>query len=279
MTFKGPMEIAWWQLAASFALLALAAALGALHRRRMLGAMLWGGLRAMVQLLGVGFLLEAVFRLDRPLPILLVLAFMALWAGRVASRRVQAAPPGLQSACTAAIALGGLAAVAPVLWGILRITPWFEPHYLVPIGGMMLGNTVNAVSIAADRYLKLAELKAQLRRRMHARLPAVEAALCLGATPAQASAPALAEGVRAGLIPTVNMLMLLGVVQLPGTMTGQILGGVSPLLAVRYQLVIVYMLAMATAAGVSLILGILRRRVFTPEGYPRPECFAKADVT
>jgi len=263
VSFKGPMEIAWWQLAASLGLLVLAAALGALHRRRILGAMLWGGLRAMAQLLGVGFLLEAVFRLDRPLPILLVLAFMSLWAGRVASRRVQAAPPGLQIACTTAISLGGLAAVAPVLWGILRVTPWFEPHYLVPIGGMMLGNTVNAVSIAADRYLS----------EMHARLPAVEAALCLGATPAQASAPALSEGVRAGLIPTVNMLMLLGVVQLPGTMTGQILGGVSPLLAVRYQLVIVYMLAMATATGVSLILGMLRRRVFTPEGYPRPECF------
>jgi putative ABC transport system permease protein len=116
---------------------------------------------------------------------------------------------------------------------------------------MIVGNAMNGAAIAAER----------LGSEMHARRAEVEAHLALGASPSQAAAEPVRLALRAALLPAVNSLMVVGLVTLPGMMTGQILAGASPLLAVRYQVVVVFMLAGAVALT-SVIVALLYRRTF-----------------
>jgi len=111
---------------------------------------------------------------------------------------------------------------------VVGYSPWYDPRYLIPLAGMIIGNSMNGASLAAER------LTAEMRER-HDEL---ETALCLGATARQAAEPALRTAYRAALIPTMNTMAATGIVALPGMMTGQILSGTEPMLAVRYQIAI-----------------------------------------
>jgi putative ABC transport system permease protein len=134
---------------------------------------------------------------------------------------------------------------------VVRVTPWYDPRYLIPLFGMIVGNAMNGAALAAER----------LASEMSARRAEVEAHLALGASPAEAAAEPVRLALRAALLPAVNSLMVVGLVTLPGMMTGQILAGASPLLAVRYQVVVVFMLAGAVALT-SVIVALLYRRTF-----------------
>jgi putative ABC transport system permease protein len=118
--------------------------------------------------------------------------------------------------------------------------------------GMVLGNSLTAVHLTMDRYTGAV---AGQRR-------AIEHLLCLGATPQEATLAHTRDAVRNGMTPIVNAMLIAGIVSLPGMMTGQILGGTPPLLAVRYQIVIMFLLAGATALGSALCVLWLRRRLF-----------------
>jgi putative ABC transport system permease protein len=137
---------------------------------------------------------------------------------------------------------------------MLRVHPWYAPRYLIPLFGMIVGNAMTAAALAAER----------LASEMESRRGEVEAYLALGATPARAAAEPARRALTAALIPSVNGLMVVGLVQLPGMMTGQILAGQSPLLAVRYQIVVVFMLAGATAMTATMVVLWYRRTFFTP---------------
>jgi putative ABC transport system permease protein len=136
---------------------------------------------------------------------------------------------------------------------VLRLQNWHNPRYLIPLFGMITGNAMNGAALAAER----------LGSEMEARRAEVEAYLALGASPARASADAVRRALAAALIPSVNGLMVVGLVTLPGMMTGQILAGASPLLAVRYQIVVAFMLAGAVAATAAIVVLWYRKRFFT----------------
>jgi putative ABC transport system permease protein len=137
---------------------------------------------------------------------------------------------------------------------VLHVQPWYDPRYLIPLFGMIVGNAMNGAALAAER----------LASEMESRRGEVEAYLALGASPARAAAEPVRRALIAALIPSVNGLMTVGLVQLPGMMTGQILAGQSPLLAVRYQVVVVFMLAGATAMTTVMVVLWYRRTFFTP---------------
>jgi putative ABC transport system permease protein len=118
---------------------------------------------------------------------------------------------------------------------------------------MIVGNAMNAAALAADR----------LAGEMELRRAEVEAYLALGASSKHASREPVRRALRAALIPTVNSLMVVGIVALPGMMTGQIIAGASPLVAVRYQIVVMFMLASAVAASASIVTLWYRRTFFT----------------
>src|SRR5262249_21754191 len=150
-----------------------------------------------------------------------------------------------------------------VAWGVtllyvstlvVRVAPWYTPQYLIPLFGMIVGSAMNAAAIAAER----------LHSEITARRAEIEAYLALGAHSRHASHAAVRQAMRASLIPTVNGLMVVGVVTLPGMMTGQILAGASPLMAIRYQIVVAFMQAAAVAMTTAIVTLWYRRTFFTP---------------
>jgi putative ABC transport system permease protein len=222
--------------------------------------------RMTAQLLLVGFILTWIFRLSAPGPILLVGSVMASIAGITAVQRTSRRFPGifwdsLVSVFGAAFVVTGVA-----LAGIIRVRPWYEAQYFIPVLGMVLGNMLNGVSLALDRYLD----------GLTTGRDGIEMLLALGATSWEASHRALRDGLRVGMVPTVNSMMVMGVVSLPGMMTGQILAGAKPSDAVRYQIVIMFVISSATALAAIGVLLLAFRTLFSPDHQLRSNLLTRA---
>lgn len=138
---------------------------------------------------------------------------------------------------------------------MIRIQPWYEPQYAIPILGMILGNCLTGVSLGIER----------MTEELTAGRAAVEMSLALGASRWEAAQGPARQAVRAGMIPTLNQMAVVGLVSLPGMMTGQVLAGQSPLQAVRYQIVIMFLIAAASGLGVVGAVLLTYRRLFSPD--------------
>jgi putative ABC transport system permease protein len=216
----------------------------------------WGALRAAVQLIAIGYVLILLFREpEHPLLVFAALGVMLTTAAATSARRVEHGPPWrvLFPRALLAIGAGAVVALVPVFAVIVPPSPWYEARYLIPIGGMMLSNSMNTVALVFERIFATARSEA----------PLVEQMLALGATDRQAIAPYVRSTVRAAMIPTINGLVTVGLVALPGMMTGQILSGTAPEQAVRYQLVIMYQLVAVAAVSGVLAATFARRLLFT----------------
>lgn len=208
----------------------------ALLIRFSLGA--WHGLyataRMLIQLLVIGYVLTYIFEADQPYIVLLVLLVMMAVASWIALRPLAPRTPSRYAIAFAAVSASGLLTLALVTQGVLSLDPWYDPRYAVPLSGMIFSAGMNAVSLAAERY---------------------DAELSGGVLPADALPTAL----NAALIPQVNTLLAVGLVALPGMMTGQILAGVEPLIAVRYQIVVMCMLFGVTGMSAAAYLVLVQR--------------------
>jgi len=171
--------------------------------------------------------------------VLAIALVMAALAGIAAVNRTQRRFPGVMWDSLVTVVAAAFLVTGASLLGILRVRPWFEAQYAIPLLGMVLGNTLNGISLALDRFT---EGVANGR-------DGIESALALGATRWEAAHALVRQSLRTGMIPTINAMMVMGVVSLPGMMTGQILAGAAPTDAVRYQIVIMFMIASATALG------------------------------
>lgn len=254
MQTHGTIDVGWLGLLLAALLVLAAAALARWQRLGLEARYLLGGARAFVQLYAVGYVLLYLFAARRWWWVLAALAVMLAAASAVATRRERSADRRRHWALgSAAMALGSGLTLAYVTQVVLRVSPWYEPRYLVPLFGMIAGNAMNGAALASER------LEAEMRRER----ATIEAYLALGATPARAAAEPVRRALIAAQIPALNGLMVVGLVQLPGMMTGQILAGASPLLAVRYQVVVAFMLAFATAVTSTLVVTWYRRSFFT----------------
>jgi putative ABC transport system permease protein len=220
-----------------------------------------GTVRCAAQLIAVGYALQLLFAKERWYWVLLALSIMLLVAAFTSARRVEHGPGTrlLFPRALAAIAAGGAVSLVPVLALIVVPEPWFEARYLVPISGMMLANAMNVVAQVFERVFASARAESA----------AVEQLLALGATPEQALAKQVRAALRSALIPTINGLLTVGLVALPGMMTGQILGGTSPAQAVRYQIVVMYQLVAVAAVSGAAAAAFARRLLFTPRAQLR----------
>ena len=133
---------------------------------------------------------------------------------------------------------------------IIDVQPWWEPRYFIPLGGMVIGNSMNAIAIALERMLG----------EMRSRQNEIEMQLCLGADSIEASKEIVKNAMQAGMIPSINSMMAVGMVFIPGMMTGQILSGSDPLIAIKYQIVVMVMITGATAIGTLLAILLVRKR-------------------
>ena len=209
--------------------------------------------RMVVQLTLIGLVLKALFAAASPWFTGFAMVVMILFAGREAMARQDRKFTGLWSY---GLGTGSMMAAALIVTGFglmtqLHADPWYEPRYAIPILGMILGNTMNGVSIGLDRLLSRAN-----RERV-----SIEAQLVLGANIATAMRPVVRDALRAGLIPTINGMSAAGLVSLPGMMTGQILAGVAPVEAVKYQILIMFLITGGTGLGLFTAVSVARRRL------------------
>ncbi len=201
-----------------------------LHRQLLIAAA-----RCTIQLLLIGFILKKVFAIDTPLLTLGVILVMVMVAGREVAARPEKKliRYGNQIAGLSAVALATFVTAGFALLTALRPHPWYAARYAIPLTGIMLGNALNAASLSLD-----ALLSGIGRERS-----AIEAQLALGARYRDAMRPLIRASVRRGILPIINTMSAAGIVTLPGIMTGQILAGLSPVEAVKYQLLLMFLLA------------------------------------
>jgi len=231
-------------LALAYILVLLTLALSRYQKLGREGELLWASFRMVVQLLAIGYLLDRVFAVNHPLAVLAILLVMGLFALQVVGSRVEEKMPGFYRIMGVSLMIGcGLVAFFFCSM-IVGFEPWYSPRYLIPLAGMIFGNSINGATLAAER------LGAEIRTHRDA----IETALSLGATPRQAIQSPLRNAFRAALIPATNSMAAMGVVALPGMMTGQILSGTAPMIAVRYQIAIMCAITGCVALTSLLIL-------------------------
>jgi putative ABC transport system permease protein len=248
------IDLSVWQLALA---LVLVAAVAVVSMRQSLGLerdLLIGSVRTIVQLYAVGLILAAVFAAARWYWVLLILGAMTGVATQAAVSRLGRPLPGRGWIAGTALTVSTAVTLAYVIGVVIQVRPWYEPQYIIPIAGMILGNSMTSAALAGDR----------LQGDLRIRADEVEARLALGFSGREAVQPMVRAALRAAMIPTVNGMMTVGLVQLPGMMTGQILAGSSPLVAIRYQMVVVFMLAAGTALGSLLFVRLAAARYLTP---------------
>ena len=174
----------------------------------------------------IGYLLVFVFETQQSLLVMCVLFIMLMAAGWISLNPVEEKRPDLFLAALVSLLIGCGFTLAVTTQAVLQLDPWFYPPYMIPLAGMTLANAMTSISLAAERY------ETEIER---------------GAPPQQARITALSTG----MIPVINALFAVGLVALPGMMTGQILSGVSPLIAVRYQIMV--MCLMFGGSGMTVI--------------------------
>lgn len=246
------IELGLWQL--SLALVLMAAAIALVHWQK-LGlelTLLNATARTIFQLFAVGYLLAIVFAWRHPLSVIAVLLVMLAVATVVARNRISKRLSRLLPILAGALLTSTLITMVYTLGVVVRPDTWFEPRYVIPLTGIVLGNAMTAATIAGDR------LVTSLQRNP----VEIETHLSLGATPEQAIATFRKEAIKAGLIPTVNAMMVVGIVKLPGIITGQLLSGADPLNAALYQMLIMFMLAFADLLAAILVTAGIRRLFF-----------------
>ena len=188
---------------------------------------IYASLRMLIQLLLIGYVLVYIFKTDRPALIVAVLVIMLAVSSWIAIRPVQNKQLRTYLNSLAAISVGGILTLALVSQIVIGVEPWFSPRYVVPLAGMIFSGSMNAVSLAAER----------LQSEYGNGVPYLEARRI---------------ALQAALIPIINSLFAVGLVALPGMMTGQILSGVPPTVAAKYQIVVMTMLF--GTAGISATL-------------------------
>ena len=187
---------------------------------------IYANFRMLIQLLLIGYVLTYIFETDQPIVILLVILFMILMSSWIALRPLQERGIKAFIVVAASLGLSGLAVLFLISQFIVELPRWFEPSFIIPIAGMIFANSMNTVSLAGERFFTEQERGKNYRE---ARKIALETAM----------------------IPQINTLLAVGLVSLPGMMTGQILSGIEPLTAARYQIMVMCMIF--STAGLSAV--------------------------
>lgn len=239
-------------LIVSISLMLVVAVIGLVNRLGITKNVLLGTIRSFAQLTIMGYVLEWIFDLERWYLTVLMLIIMIVFATHDSYKRIGFRVGKTFSCCLTSMIIGTAFPLAFMFYIVLNISPWYNPQYIIPISAMVISNTMTAISICLNNY------GSELRLRRYE----VEAKLSLGAKRGTALEAIRKSSIKAGLIPTINALMVLGIVKLPGMMTGQILGGVSPIESVKYQLLIMYMISAATAVSLFLLVYMVEKGVF-----------------
>jgi putative ABC transport system permease protein len=243
------IHVALWQVAASLVLVVIAAAISRWQEADLERDIVIATVRSIVQLTLIGYAIKLIFDVDSIWLVVALLAVMVLFGALTARSRAKKVPnafwPLLISLAVAAAATLGLV----VVLGIFEPTP----RYLVPVGGMVIGNSMTASAVALNR---LGDEVGDGRAR-------IEATLALGATAREAALPIVRRSLRSGMITLVDSTKTTGLIFFPGTMVGMLLAGANPTDAVRLQLILLYSLLGSVAIAGLLATTLAYRNFFT----------------
>lgn len=239
------IDLQTWQVAAAATLVLVNAAISFKLQLGLERSLAIAAVRTVTQLLLVGLVLHWVFELNHLAAVAAIMALMTVIAGVTAWQRGGRRYPGMLVNVVVSIWGSSWLILAFTMAVVFRQTqPWYDPQYAIPLLGMILGNTLNGITLGLS---SMVDALSSRRRE-------VETLLALGATRWEAARGLIQQAVRVGMIPIINSMMVVGVVSLPGMMTGQLMSGVDPLAAVRYQIVIMFVIASATGLGVVAIV-------------------------
>ncbi|WP_414527452.1 ABC transporter permease [Nodularia chucula] len=208
--------------------------------------------RTILQLLVLGYVLDFIFALNNVWGVLAILAIIFTMTAIVARNRISPKIPQVLPLVGGAIFISTTLTVLYTNFLILQPERWYEPRYLIPLAGIVLGNAMNAAAIAGERLVST----------MNTQQVEIETHLSLGATPQQAVNQYRQEAIKAAFLPTLNQMMLMGMVAIPSITTGQLIAGITPVNAVAYEILIIFMVAIANLLTTILITRGLYRQFF-----------------
>ena len=214
--------------------------------------LLMAALRTVVQLSFIGLILAWVFAREQWYEVLSILTIMTLIAGSAAKKRVKRRYKGLFIDTLLAVSVSAVLVTAIAILVILEVQPWYTPQFVIPILGLILGNSLTAISLTSN----------QLINAFYEQQARIEMMLSLSATPFEAVHEQIRTAIINGMTPTLNSMLVVGVVSLPGMMTGQILAGADPTQAIRYQIVTMFLICVSSTLGCTISALLTYRRFF-----------------
>jgi UDP-glucose/iron transport system permease protein len=218
------------------------------------GQLLIAALRTAVQLSLIGLVLKSIFENSDIIWIVVITVVMLSVAGWEILSRQHRKLKGWWgfSISTGSLFVSSFVITILTLTVIIQADPWYQPQYAIPLLGMLLGNTMTGIALGMDRLIQNAWQQSKV----------IEQRLMLGQSSVQAIHDIRKESMRAGMIPIINSMAAAGLVSLPGMMTGQILAGASPIEAVKYQILIMFLITAGTGFGVVTVLWLISHRLF-----------------
>ncbi|RYM05408.1 iron export ABC transporter permease subunit FetB [Sporolactobacillus sp. THM7-7] len=246
-------DLSLWQLASAYVFILILLIIVRVRKIRREKEILISSIRMTVQLMIVGYILSFIFNNDYPFFTVIILLFMLSFAVyNVYKRAGEPLSRELKKRIALSMGLGVILTLAYFILVTLSVSPWYNPRYVIPISGMIIGNTMTGVSLGVHTLLE----------GMRAKKAMVESALMLGATPNEASRPIINQAFDSAMLPTINSMVGMGIVFLPGMMTGQIIGGADPVMAIRYQIAVMLGITGGTSLTVILFVQIAYKAFF-----------------
>ncbi|MEO8495920.1 MAG: iron export ABC transporter permease subunit FetB [Planctomycetota bacterium] len=253
---KEYVELSTLQVAAAASLIIVNAAISLALRLRLERSLLIAGVRTILQLLLVGLVLHWVFQVEAIIVVVAMLAIMTGIAGYTAFTQSAHAYTGMFVDTMVAVWASSWFVLAFAMFVVLQgARSWHDPQYAIPLLGMILGNTLNGITLGLSGVLD----------GFRSGRDQIETLLTLGATRWEAAREPIRKALTTATTPIINSMMVVGIVSLPGMMTGQLLSGVEPMQAVKYQIVIMFLIASATALGSVGIVLLAYRRLFSAQ--------------
>ncbi|HWM53959.1 MAG TPA: iron export ABC transporter permease subunit FetB [Solirubrobacterales bacterium] len=258
------IQVSLGEVVASLSLVALAIAVSFWRKADLERDIVVATVRSFVQLTAIGYAIQLIFEADTIWLVLVLLAAMVLFGALTARHRASRVPGAFWPLLIGLALAGGSTLALVVALGVFEATP----RYLVPVGGMVIGNAMTASAVALNRLGdELTEARAK-----------IEATLALGATAQEAAAPFVRRALRSGMIALVDSTKTTGLIFFPGTMVGMLLAGADPTDAVRLQLILLYTLLGSVAIAGLVATALAYRNFFTPAQQLREVEGAEADA-
>ncbi|MDF2892760.1 MAG: iron export transporter permease subunit FetB [Clostridia bacterium] len=253
---NGVVDLQIWQMVAAYVFVLILLVIVRIRGIRRETEILLSTFRMTIQLILTGYVLVYLFERPNPIYTIVIIIAMEIFAiNNIMKRIKQKLSVGLKKAITISMIGGTTLSLFFFILIVVNVSPWYDPRYFIPIAGMLIGNSMTGISLGVTRLID----------GIHTQKSLVEGALMLGATPKMASKQIVNNAFDSAILPTINSMVGMGIVFLPGMMTGQILSGTSPVTAIEYQIAIMLGILGSVALTVTIFVQLGYKAFFNKE--------------